>query len=122
MSKTYATGRSPTSGSTTWTRAREVSSRRRTITLPMFRKDSATESCSTAEATLGHYACVHAVVCGMKLADLEPRGLTASQSLADIFTTAAVPGRSAALDVCVWPPPLQRQPAEMLHRRHSIVN
>ena len=42
----------------------------------------------------------------MKLAELgtttEPRGLTASQSMpADIFTTAAVPGRTAALDVCV---------------------
>ena len=32
----------------------------------------------------------------------EPRGLTASQSRpADIFTTAAVTARSAALDVCV---------------------
>ena len=64
------------------------------------------ETCSTAEATRGHYACVHAVVCGMKLADpnitTEPRGLTASQSRpADIFTTTAVPGRSAALDVCI---------------------
>ena len=42
----------------------------------------------------------------MKLADhgitTEPRGLTASQSrLVDFFTTAAVLGRSAALDVCV---------------------
>ena len=42
----------------------------------------------------------------MELADpgitTEPRGLTASQSRpADIFTTAAVPGRSAAQDVCV---------------------
>ena len=42
----------------------------------------------------------------MKLADpgttTEPTGLTASQSrAADIFTTAGVPGRSAALDVCV---------------------
>ena len=27
------------------------------------------ETCSTAEATRGHYECVHAVVCGMKLAD-----------------------------------------------------
>ena len=36
----------------------------------------------------------------MKLAD--PGGLTVSQSRpADIFTTAAVPGRSAALDVCL---------------------
>ena len=59
---------------------------------------------STAEATREHYACVHAVFCGMKLADpgitAEPRGRTASQSRpVDIFTTAAVPGRSAALDV-----------------------
>ena len=64
------------------------------------------ETCSNAEATRGHNACVHAVVCGLKLADLgitsEPRGLTASQSRpADIFTTAAVPGRSAASDVCI---------------------
>ena len=63
------------------------------------------ETCSTAETTRGH-ACVHAVVCGLKLADpcitTEARGLTATQSRpADIFTTAAVPGRSAALDVCV---------------------
>ena len=67
------------------------------------------ETCSTAEATRGHCACVHAVVCDVKLADLgittERRGLTASQSRpADIFTTAAVPGRSAATDVCVASP------------------
>ena len=44
--------------------------------------------------------------CGLKLADpgitAEPRGLTATKSRpADIFITASVPGRSAALDVCV---------------------
>ena len=48
------------------------------------------ETCSTAEATRGHYACVHAVVCGVKLADpgitTEPRGPTASQSrVADVL-------------------------------------
>ena len=64
------------------------------------------ETCSTAEETRGHYACVHAVVGGLKFADpgitTEPRGLTASQSrLADIFTATAVPGCGAALDVCV---------------------
>ena len=63
------------------------------------------ETCSTAEATRGHYTCVH-VVCGMKLADpgitTEPRGLAASQSRpTDIFTAAAVPGCSVAVDVCV---------------------
>ena len=45
----------------------------------------------------------------MKLADpavtTEPRGLTSTTSRpADIFTTAAVPGRGAALDVCVASP------------------
>ena len=67
------------------------------------------ELCSVAEATKGHYACVRALVNGLKLADpgvtTEPRGLTSSTSRpADIFTTAAVPGRSAALDVCVASP------------------
>ena len=42
----------------------------------------------------------------LRLADAgittEPRGLTDTQSRpANLFTTAAVPGRSAALDVCV---------------------
>ena len=65
-----------------------------------------TETCSNSEATREHYACSDAVVCGMKLADpgitTEPRGLTASQSRpADLFTTAAVPRHSAALNVCV---------------------
>ena len=67
------------------------------------------ETCSTAEATRGHYACVRAVVDGIKLADpavtTEPKGLTTATSRpADIFTTAAVPGRGAALDVCVASP------------------
>ena len=39
-----------------------------------------------------------------------------------IQATAVVPRRSAALDVCVWPPPLQRQLAETPHRRHLIAN
>ena len=59
--------------------------------------------------TGGHNACVHAVVCGLKLAapgiSTEPRGFTASQSRpADILTTAAVPGRGVALDACVASP------------------
>ena len=67
------------------------------------------ETCCTAEATRGHYACVRAVVDGLRLADpaitTEPRGLTTTTSRpADIFTTAAVPGRGAALDVCVASP------------------
>ena len=64
------------------------------------------QTCSTAEATRGHYACLQEYFDGLKLADpgitTEPRGLTASQPRPpDILTTAAVPGRSAALDVCV---------------------
>ena len=52
---------------------------------------------------------MRALVDGFKLADpavtTEPRGLTTTTSrLADIFTTAAVPGRGAALDVCVASP------------------
>jgi hypothetical protein len=67
------------------------------------------ETCSTAEATRGHYACVRALVDGLRLADpavtTEPRGLTTTTSRpADIFTTAVVPGRGAALDVCVASP------------------
>ena len=83
------------------------------------------ESCSNDEATREHHACVHAAVCGMKLADpgitTEPRGsllcnpgrLTSSLPL--LSPDAVRPW------TCVWPPPLQRQLAEMLHRRHSIV-
>ena len=64
------------------------------------------EACAAAEATRGHYAVVRAMVEGLKVADpgvtTEPRGLTHTQARpADILTTAAVPGRSAALDVCV---------------------
>ena len=44
------------------------------------------ETCSTAEATRGHYACVHAVVCGMKLADL---GITTETGGAHCFTIQA---------------------------------
>ena len=78
-------------------RVREVFSRR-TTTLPTCRKDWVTESgwevatadavapSWTSEATRVHHACVHAVVCGMKLTD---PGIT------------IVPQRSPALDVCV---------------------
>ena len=52
---------------------------------------------------------VLAVVDGLRVADpavtTEPRGLTSTQARpADIFTSAAVPGRSAALDVCIASP------------------
>ena len=64
------------------------------------------ETGSPAEATQEHCACAHGVLGGQRLADkgitTEPRGLTEGKSRpADLFTTAAVPGRRAALDVCV---------------------
>ena len=59
--------------------------------------------------------------CGVRIETRQPRhhcgthGLTATQSRpADGFRTAAVPGRSAALDVCVASPNAARGP----HRRH----
>ena len=77
------------------------------------------QTCSTAEVWRGHNACVHAVVCGMKLADpgitTEPRGLTTSQP--PLLSPDAVRPW-----MCVWPPPLQRQLAETPHRRHLIAN
>ena len=83
------------------------------------------ETCSTAEATRGHYACVRAVVDRVRLADpavtTEPRGLTSTTSrLADIFTTAAVPGRGAALDVCVWHPRTRQRLWVTLPRQPSV--
>ena len=84
------------------------------------------ETCSTAEATRGLSACVLAVFGGLKLADpgitTQARGLTEAQSRqADLFSAAAVPGRSAALDVCVGPLPKQQQ-LEQTRHQHLIVN
>jgi hypothetical protein len=67
------------------------------------------EVCALAEATRGHYACVRVLVEGFRLTDpsvtTEARGLTSTQARpADILTNAAVPGRSAALDVCIASP------------------
>ena len=67
------------------------------------------ECCDIPGATRGHYAVVRALMPGLRLADsgasTEPRGLSSTHSRpADILTTAAVPGRSAALDVCIASP------------------
>ena len=40
---------------------------------------------------------------------------------ADLFTTAAVPGRSAALDVCVYPPMQQPCENQMVVQRMKMV-
>ena len=70
----------------------------------------ACETCSTAEATRGHCACVRAVLGGLKLADTaittEPRGVTERQSRpADLFT------QSGSGRVCGSP--MQQQLEEM---------
>ena len=83
------------------------------------------ETCATSEATRGHYACVRALVDGLRLADAgvstEPLGLTSTTDRpADVLTTAAVPGRSAALDVCIASPNAagaQQDAAEAAFRR-----
>ncbi len=67
------------------------------------------DCCDTAGATRGHYCVVQPVYRMVRLADAaattEQRGLTDTQSRpADIYTNAAVPGRGAALDVCVASP------------------
>ena len=87
------------------------------------------EICSSAEATRGHCACVHALLGSLKLAEpgvtTEPRGHTeATCRPADIFTTDAV--QDAA-----WPwmfahhPPMQEHEeicsTGFLTRRHPTV-
>ena len=64
------------------------------------------ENCAQDEATRGHYACVGAVLDGVRCADgsacTEPKGLTTDGSRpADILTDAVAPGMLAAVDVCV---------------------
>ena len=84
------------------------------------------ETCSTTEATRGITRVFMPLVCGMKLVDpgitTEPRGAQLRNPGRLRYShhrccpqTQRGPGR-------VRGPPLQRQPAEMLHRRHSIVN
>ena len=84
------------------------------------------ETCSTAEAARGHYACVHAVVCGMKLADpgitSEPRDLPLRNQGWLMFSPPLLSQDAVLPWTCAWTPPLQRQLAEMLHWRHSIAS
>ena len=129
---------------------------RRSTTSPMCKRDSATgrgrDSVNAVcvvlfwtpnsiteklavplEATRRHCGCVHAVLGGLKLADpgitTEPRGFTEAQSgPADLFTIAAVPTRSAALDVSVAPPAAAARgdavqaafERKLNHNRHEI--
>ena len=76
------------------------------------------ECCSTAEATARHYARVRVLVEGLWLADpgvtTEPRELAdLTARPADILTSAAVPGRGAALDVCVASPSAAGAPGDL---------
>ena len=66
------------------------------------------ESCSTAEATRGHYACVHVFFQGLRLADpgitTEPRGLDSQTHNQDgpIFSPPLLSQDAAwLLDVCL---------------------
>ena len=114
--RTCVTRRSPTRGSTTWTRARkcpdaarqhyQCSEKTRQQNLggrwpvPMLRVllGSTAGTRRNPQHRRSH-AGASRVCCGIAT---EPRGLTASQSRpADILTTAAVPRHSAALDVRV---------------------
>ena len=136
--RTCATPRSPTNGFTTWTRARGVS----------CRKDSATDSWwEAASAGAAAPSWTHSWNTQKPAATPKPReGTTRTLTSgarhetgrswhyhgtqeahcfarrADVLTTAAVPGRAVRPWTCVSPPPMQRQLAEMLHRRRSIVN
>ena len=73
------------------------------------------ETCNIADANNGHYACVQALVRGLRLADTlvtrETEGSTTSTSRpAGILTLATFPGRITPLDVCVAS---QNDPAAM---------
>ena len=63
--------------------------------------------CAIAESTAGHYTVVRALVDGLRVADsavvTELRGLVEGSSArpADVYTSAALPGRDAALDVTI---------------------
>ena len=75
--------------------------------------------------TRGHYACVRAVACGMKLADPLLRNPEVSP-LRDpgrlIFSPPPLSRDAVRPWTCVWPPPLQQQLAETPHRRHLVPN
>ncbi len=65
--------------------------------------------CAKAESTRGHYKVVSAVAEGLALVDpclqTEVRGLASTTDRpADILTTAAIPGRTTALDITVASP------------------
>ena len=92
------------------------------------------ETCSNAEAAREHYACDHAVVCGMKLADpgitTEPRDLPLRNQGRLMFSPPLLSPDAAPPWTCAWTPPLQRQLAEnaalaafdrkLAHCRHEV--
>ena len=85
------------------------------------------EICSAAEATRGHYACVHAVLGGLKLADDPgiPRNPQDSQKRNPGRLISFLPLLSqdaARLWRCVCPPPTQQQLEETLRMQPLIVN
>ena len=79
------------------------------------------ETCSNAEATREHHVCVHAAVCGKKQADPGISSLLRNAGRL-IFSPSQLSPDAVRPWTCVWPLPLQQKLAEVLHRRHSIVN
>ena len=65
------------------------------------------ECCAKSQSKIGHYNVVRKLVDGIQLADsrvrTEVRGLSETSDVrpADIFTSSALPGREAALDVTI---------------------
>ena len=63
------------------------------------------ECCAKPQSTIGHYNVVRKLVDGIQLADsrvhTEVRGLSETSDVrpADIYSSSALPGREAALDV-----------------------
>ena len=74
------------------------------------------------EPNRGHNACVHAVLCGLKLADTgittELRGLKKKRSPSQLILSTPLLSQDAArLWTCVWHPPTQQQPEEMQRKQ-----
>ena len=83
------------------------------------------ECCAVGEATIGHYKVCRKLYDGVVLADsrarTETRGLCEASDVrpADIYTSAALPGREAALDVTVVSPEASRAGQDCLQTAYS---
>ena len=81
------------------------------------------ETCSTAEGTRGHDACVHAVVCGLKLAaPRNPKGSHPRHPGRKILSTPLLSQDALRPWMGVWSPPSQRQLVETRRRLHRELS